>query len=84
MLVLSRKPGEEIVVPGCDLVFTILEVRGDKVRLGISAPTEVHIYRREIWERIQAGAARNGNHAAPVGHDHFLEPAVKNGVGHHS
>jgi carbon storage regulator len=74
MLVLSRKPGEEIVVPGCDLVFTILEVRGDKVRLGISAPTDVHIYRREIWERIQADAARNGHAVAAVG----------NGVGHHS
>jgi carbon storage regulator len=52
MLVLSRKPGERIVVPNCDLTFTIVAVEGNNVRLGISAPTNVGIYREEVWRRI--------------------------------
>lgn len=55
MLVVSRKSGEEIVIPQFGISFTILEVRGDKVRVGISAPSDVQVYRRELWERIQAG-----------------------------
>jgi len=54
MLVLSRKVGEEIVAPQLGLVFTILEVRGDKVKVGITAPPDVQIHRREVWTRIQA------------------------------
>ncbi len=45
---------EEIVVPECGVVFTVLEVRGDQVRLGISAPADVGVHRREVWERIRA------------------------------
>jgi carbon storage regulator len=52
MLVLTRKLREEIVVPNCSLTFTILEVHGDKVSIGISAPNEVRVYRREVWARI--------------------------------
>jgi len=54
MLVLSRKVGEEFVVPQCELVVTVLEIRGDKVRLGISGPRRVEVHRREVWERIEA------------------------------
>jgi carbon storage regulator len=54
MLVLTRKLREEIVVPGCDLVITILEVHGDKVSIGITAPRDVKVYRREVWRRITA------------------------------
>jgi len=57
MLVLSRKPGEEVVVPHLNLVFTILQVRGNKVRLGITAPPNTQVHRREVWERIQASPA---------------------------
>jgi carbon storage regulator len=53
MLVLSRKCGEKIVIPEQNIVVTVLEVRGEQVRLGISAPTDVPIYREEIWERIK-------------------------------
>jgi carbon storage regulator len=53
MLVLSRKCGEKIVIPEQNIVVTVLEVRGEQVRLGISAPTNVPIYREEIWERIR-------------------------------
>ena len=59
MLVLSRKMREEIVVPGCDLVITVLEVRGDKVSIGITAPRDVKVYRREVWRRITLQAALN-------------------------
>jgi carbon storage regulator len=52
MLVLSRKCGEKIVVPDQNIIITVLEVRGEQVRLGISAPDSVPIYRQEIWQRI--------------------------------
>jgi carbon storage regulator len=54
MLVLSRKCGEQIVLPEQDIVVTVLEVRGEQVRLGISAPDAVRIYRQEIWARIKS------------------------------
>lgn len=52
MLVLSRKTGEKIVLPGLDVVVTILGVHAGKVRFGITAPANVAIYREEVWERI--------------------------------
>lgn len=55
MLVLSRRNGEEVMVPQYGIVFTILEIRGDRVRVGVSAPADVRLYRREIWERIERG-----------------------------
>jgi len=51
MLVLSRKRDEKIVI-GHDIVITIVEVRGDKVRLGIEAPQDVPVHRREVYEAI--------------------------------
>ncbi len=53
MLVLSRHSNESIVV-GDDVVITIVEVRGDKVRLGIQAPSNVPVHRREVYEAICA------------------------------
>jgi len=49
MLVLSRKCGERIVVPGCALTVTVLAVKGNNVRLGFSAPLDVDVYREEVW-----------------------------------
>jgi carbon storage regulator len=49
MLVLSRKPGERVVMPQCELVVTVLSVQGNRVRLGITAPEGVSVYREEIW-----------------------------------
>jgi len=54
MLVLSRKCGEKIIIPDQHIELTVLEVRGEQVRLGISAPSEVPIYREEIWARIKS------------------------------
>jgi carbon storage regulator len=50
MLVLTRKVGEQIVVSG-DIRITIVAIRGDRVRLGITAPSETVVDRREIHER---------------------------------
>lgn len=51
MLVLSRKRGEEIVI-GDTITLMIVEIRGDKVRVGIEAPREVPVHRREVKEAI--------------------------------
>ncbi len=53
MLVLSRKCGERIVIPEQGIVVTVLEVRGEQVRLGIEAPEDIPIYREEVWARIK-------------------------------
>jgi carbon storage regulator len=52
MLVLSRKIGERILVPDLDLAITVVAVEGNRVRLGVSAPADVPVYREEIWNRI--------------------------------
>jgi carbon storage regulator len=57
MLVLSRKVGERIVVPDYDVTITVVAVRGDQVRLGISAPVDVAVHREEIWQRIVKAVA---------------------------
>ena len=57
MLVLSRKVREQIRLPGLDVVVTVLEVRGGKVRLGITAPDEVTVVREELWRRLQPDCA---------------------------
>jgi carbon storage regulator len=52
MLVLSRQRDESIII-GDNIVITVVDVRGDKVRLGIEAPREVSVHRREVYEAIQ-------------------------------
>jgi carbon storage regulator len=52
MLVLSRKRGETVVI-GRDIEVTVLEVHGDRVKLGFCGPAEVPIHRQEIHERIE-------------------------------
>jgi carbon storage regulator len=53
VLVLSRRIGESVVI-GNDVVVTVLEVRGDIIRLGIDAPREVTVHRQEVFEAIEA------------------------------
>jgi len=50
MLVLSRKPGQRVVVPSCGLTITIVSVEGEKVRLGFSAPREISVLREELLQ----------------------------------
>lgn len=52
MLVLSRKRSEQIVIAE-NVVITVVEIRGDKVRLGIDAPKDVPVHRKEVYEAIQ-------------------------------
>ena len=52
MLVLSRQRDESIII-GDNIVVTIVDIRGDKVRLGIEAPGEIPVHRREVYEAIQ-------------------------------
>lgn len=58
MLILSRKKGESIVI-GDDIVITVVEIRGDKVRLGIEAPRSVPVHRYEVKRLIDAGVPRD-------------------------
>jgi len=52
MLVLSRKKNESIVIND-DIIIVVVEIRGDKVRLGIEAPKEVPVHRNEVYEAIR-------------------------------
>ncbi len=65
MLVLSRQRDESIII-GDNVVVTIVDIRGDKVRVGIDAPAEIPVHRREVFEAIQrenrpAGQLHRGN-----------------------
>ena len=57
MLVLSRQKDESIVI-GDDVEITIVDVRGDKVRLGITAPKHITVHRREVYDAIQREKAK--------------------------
>jgi carbon storage regulator len=56
MLVLSRKKNESIVINN-DITIVVVEIRGDKVRLGVEAPKEVPVHRREVYEAIKRNEA---------------------------
>ena len=58
MLVLSRQRDESIMI-GDKVVITIVDIRGDKVRLGIQAPEEIPVHRQEVYEAIK----REGRHS---------------------
>lgn len=55
MLVLSRKRNERIVIADGEIVLTVVEIRGDKVRLGIEAPKDIPVHRGEVQEAIARG-----------------------------
>lgn len=54
MLVLSRFKNQTIMIND-DIKITVVDIRGDKVRLGIDAPKDVRIYRQEVYDRIRRG-----------------------------
>ncbi len=72
MLVLSRRPGETIVIADGTIVVTILEVHKDRVRIGIAAPSDIPVHRSEIQQKIKEADACSGlaattpNAAAPA------------------
>jgi carbon storage regulator len=64
MLILSRKKNESIVIND-DITIVVVEIRGDKVRLGIEAPKEVPVHRREVFDAVKRDEeARHANEAA--------------------
>ena len=70
MLVLSRKKNESIVINN-DITIVVVEIRGDKVRLGVEAPKEVPVHRREVYDAIrlseQAAEENRGSEADQTG-----------------
>jgi carbon storage regulator len=60
MLVLSRKKNESIVI-NSDITITVVEIRGDKVRLGIVAPKDVPVHREEVYDAIRSKAPPEDN-----------------------
>ncbi len=58
MLVFSRQRHQKIIIND-DIIITIVDVRGDKVRLGIEAPRSVNVHRMEIYERIKKEGAKD-------------------------
>jgi len=62
MLVLSRKKNESIVIND-DITIVVVEIRGDKVRLGIEAPKEVPVHRREVFDAIRRNESAAGSKA---------------------
>ncbi len=58
MLVLSRKKDQTIVI-GDDIHIIVVEIRGDKVRLGIDAPKEVTVHRQEVYDEIKKECRKN-------------------------
>lgn len=66
MLVLSRQRDESIII-GDNVVITVVDIRGDKVRLGINAPKDVSVHRQEVYEAIQRENAREQDRIANQG-----------------
>jgi len=64
MLVLSRKKNESIVIND-DITIVVVEIRGDKVRLGIEAPKEVPVHRNEVYEAIRRNVEQSNENREP-------------------
>jgi len=73
MLVLSRQKDESIII-GDDVEVIIVDVRGDKVRLGITAPKNITVHRREVYEAIQ----REKQEKEAKEHEGQAEPKIEN------
>ncbi|MGI9332818.1 MAG: carbon storage regulator CsrA [Gammaproteobacteria bacterium] len=63
MLILTRRVGESLMI-GDEVTVTVLGVKGNQVRIGVNAPKEVSVHREEIYERIKAEKAGQGDDPA--------------------
>jgi carbon storage regulator len=77
MLILSRRVNEKIVI-GDDVVISVVEVRGDQVKLGIEAPRNVKVFRQEVFDAIQE---ENRRAAASPPQLPLIDVAIKDGEG---
>jgi len=68
MLVLSRKKNESIIIND-NITLTVIEIRGDKVRLGIEAPKDVTVHRREVYDAIQGQSQPQKNGSSSLSSD---------------
>ena len=68
MLVLSRKKNESIIIND-DITIVVVEIRGDKVRLGVEAPKEVPVHRNEVYEAIRRNQQKPEAVEQPVAHN---------------
>lgn len=66
MLVLSRKKNESIVINN-DITIVVVEIRGDKVRLGVEAPKEVPVHRREVYDALKRSQGKPSQPAPASG-----------------
>ncbi len=78
MLVLTRKAGESVII-GDDVVVTVLEARGDLIRIGIQAPRDVQVHREEVYRELQAAnrEAASPDEEAVQALAESLRPAAK-------
>ena len=76
MLVLTRKPGERLVI-GDNIVITVVEIKGDNIRIGIDAPREVKVYRGEIYDAIVAENRQAALNVDVAGLDSLRKADVK-------
>jgi carbon storage regulator len=76
MLVLTRRAGESVMI-GDDVVVTVLETRGDVVRIGINAPRSIQVHREEVYRELQAAnrEAASPDDAAVRAVTELLRPA---------
>ena len=65
MLVLSRQRDESIIIAD-NIKITIVDIRGDKVRLGIDAPKDIPVHRQEVFDAIQRENAQQNSEATPA------------------
>ena len=82
MLVLSRRRDESIIIAD-NIVVTIVDIRGDKVRLGIDAPTEIPVHRREVYEAIQRENQQKTQEKAGIVASPSEAPTVNHGSARH-
>ena len=78
MLVLSRKKNESIVIND-DITIVVVEIRGDKVRLGIEAPKEVPVHRREVWAKLHPPPGQGSGGSTGAGKEE--EPGTDDAAG---
>jgi carbon storage regulator len=76
VLVLTRKVGEGLVI-GEDIEITVIETRGDTVRIGINAPRSVGIWRKELWDQIREENLKAADQAAKIKLRDFFEKLRK-------